>query len=69
MISTFSLTILGGNHLDQLKIVIQRLQIAGLKIHAKKSFFGRTEWECLGYWITKDGVQPVPKKVQAIYNI
>ncbi len=26
------------NHLDQLKIVLQRLQNAGLKIHVKKSF-------------------------------
>jgi len=42
------------HHLDQLKIVLQRLQNAGLKIHAKKSFFGRTELEYLGYWITRD---------------
>jgi len=57
------------NHLDQLKIVLQRLQNAGLEIHAKKSFFGQTELEYLGYWITRDGVQPIPKKVQAIMNI
>ena len=57
------------NHLEQLKIVFTRLRDAGLKIHAKKSFFGRTELEYLGYWITRDGIQPLPKKVQAILNI
>ena len=57
------------NHLIQLKTVFTRLRDAGLKIHAKKSFFGRTELEYLGYWITRDGVQPLPKKVQAILNI
>jgi len=56
-------------HLTQLHIVFQRLQDAGLKVHAKKSFFGRTELEYLGYWITREGVQPLPKKVQAILNI
>ncbi len=57
------------NHLNQLRTVFSRLRDAGLKIHAKKSFFGRTELEYLGYWITREGVQPLPKKVQAILNI
>jgi len=38
-----------GNHLIQLKTVFTRLRDAGLKIHAKKSFFGQTELEYLGY--------------------
>jgi len=43
------------------------LQAAGLKMNAKKSFFGQTELEYLGcYWITCNGIQPLPKKVQAI---
>jgi len=33
------------NHLQQLKIVYIRLRDAGLKIHANKSFFARTELE------------------------
>ena len=57
------------HHLEQLKIVFTRLRDAGLKVHAKKSFFGRTELEYLGYYITRDGVKPLPKKVQAILNI
>jgi len=50
------------NHLNQLRTVFSRLRDAGLKVHAKKSFFGRSELEYLGYWITREGVQPLPKK-------
>ena len=38
-------------------------------MNAKKSFFGRPELEYLGYWITRQGIQPLPKKVLAITNI
>jgi len=55
-------------HLVQLEEVLTRLQKAGLKVNAKKSFFGRHELEYLGYWITREGVMPIPKKVQAILN-
>ena len=56
-------------HMQQLETVLTRLQKAGLKVNAKKSFFGRHELEYLGYWITRKGVMPIPKKVQAIKNI
>jgi len=57
------------NHLQQLKIVFTRLKGTTLKIHAKKSFFGRTALEYLGYWITRDRIQPLSKKLQAILNM
>ena len=66
------LIITNGNwtdHLDKLETVLARLQKAGLKVNAKKSFFGRPELEYLGYWITRQGIQPLPKKVLAITNI
>jgi RNase H-like domain found in reverse transcriptase/Reverse transcriptase (RNA-dependent DNA polymerase)/Integrase zinc binding domain len=56
-------------HLRNLDTVLSRLREAGLKVNAKKSFFGRSELEYLGYWITREGIQPVTKKVQAIQNI
>jgi hypothetical protein len=58
-----------SQHLEHLETVFQRLQSAGLKVNAKKSFFGRPELEYLGYWITRQGIQPIPKKVDAIQNI
>ena len=66
------LVITSGNwtdHLDKLEAVLTRLQNAGLKVNAKKSFFGKPELEYLGYWITRKGIQPLPKKVLAISNI
>jgi hypothetical protein len=57
------------DHLECLNTVFQCLQDAGLKINAKKSFFGRTELEYLGYWISRQGIQPIAKKVEAIQNI
>lgn len=56
-------------HLSHLDTVFTRLQNAGLKINAKKSFFGKHELEYLGYWITRRGIQPIPKKVDAIKNL
>ena len=56
-------------HLEQLEKVLERLQEAGLKVNAKKSFFGRQELEYLSYWVTRDVIQPLPKQVEAIVNI
>ena len=58
-----------SDHLDKLEKVLERLRNAGLKVNAEKSFFGRAELEYLGYWITRDGFQPLPQKVQAIINM
>jgi RNase H-like domain found in reverse transcriptase len=49
--------------------VFNRLKQAGLKVNAKKSFFMKSELEYLGYWISKQGVSPTTKKVNAITNI
>lgn len=57
------------DHMDKLSIVLQRLKDAGLKVNVKKSFFARTELEYLGYWITRDGIQPQTKKVEAVKKI
>eukprot|EP00957_Ditylum_brightwellii_P064977 4929199-Ditylum_brightwellii.AAC.1 len=35
----------------------------------EKSFFGQKEVEYLGYWITREGIIPLPKKVSAIHEI
>jgi hypothetical protein len=41
----------------------------GLKINANKSHFAKAKIEYLGYWITWQGVQPLPKKVDALQNL
>ena len=56
-------------HLDQLEVTLTRLSEAGLRINASKSHFCQTELEYLGYWITRNGIRPVTKKVEAIQKL
>ncbi len=53
----------------QLKMVLTRLRDVGLRINAQKSFFCAIETEYLGYILTRTGIKPQPKKVQAILAI
>ena len=46
-------------HLAQLEKALERSQDVGLKVNAKKSFFGKHELEHLGNWVTRDGIQPL----------
>ena len=57
------------DHLDKLKMVLTRLREAGLQINARKSFFCTIETEYLGYTLTRIGIKPQQKKVQAILAI
>ena len=56
-------------HINQLDEVLNRLQKAGLKVNANKSFFGRSELEYLGFWVTRNGIKPLPKKIEAILKL
>ena len=53
-------------HLQKLETVLTRLHDAGLKVNAAKSLFCAHEIEYLGYILTREGIKPQPKKVQAI---
>ncbi len=53
-------------HLQKLETVLTRLCDVGLKVNVAKSSFCAHEIEYLGYILTKEGIKPQPKKVQAI---
>ena len=53
-------------HLQKMETILTRLRDAGLKVNAAKSSFCAHEIEYLGYILTRDGIKPQPKKVQAI---
>ena len=53
-------------HLSVLEEVFSRLQKAGLKVNARKSCFGVHKFDYLGYHVTRDGVMPIPKKLETI---
>ena len=57
------------DHLDKVEQILERLCKIGLKVNANKSKFCRTEVEYLGYLITRDGIKPQAKKVQALHNM
>ena len=57
------------DHLTELEEVLTRLQDNGLKVNIRKSFLGQHELEYLGYWISRNGIQPLKKKVDAILKI
>ena len=56
-------------HLSILEEMFTRLQEAGLKVNARKSCFGAHKFYYLGYHITREGVMPIPKKVEAIQSL
>ena len=56
-------------HLTVLKEMSTRLQKAGLKVNAIKSCFGAHKFDYLSYHVTRDGVMPIPKKVEAIQGL
>ena len=55
-----------GEHLSILEEMFSRLQKAGFKVKARKSCFDAHKFDYLGYHVTRDGVMPIPKKVEAI---
>ena len=57
------------DHLEKLSTVLAKLQKAGLKVNAVKSNFCQPEVEYLGFLITRRGIKPQPKKVEAIHNM
>jgi hypothetical protein len=53
-------------HLQKMETVLTRLCDARLKVNVAESSFCAHEIEYLGYILTRDGIKPQPKKVQAI---
>jgi hypothetical protein len=61
------------DHLLKLEMVLERLSTAGVRVNISKSKFFADQIEYLrqGYWITRQGIQPISNKVEinAILNI
>jgi hypothetical protein len=56
-------------HADIMKTVLERLQEANFRADLKNCYFGESKIDYLGYEITRDGIQPQPKKVEAILKL
>jgi hypothetical protein len=57
------------NHLNQLDEILQRLKENNLQVNGDKSSFCAIEAEFLGFVLTRQGVKPQLKKVEAIVKI
>jgi hypothetical protein len=49
--------------------VLGRLQQANFRANLRKCYFGESKNYYLGYGITRDGIQPQPKKLEAILKL
>jgi hypothetical protein len=56
-------------HILKLEMVLARLSTAGMRVNISKSKFFAEQIEYLGYWITRQVIQPTRNKVEAILNI
>jgi hypothetical protein len=56
-------------HAAIMETVLERLQKANFREYLKKCYFGDPKIDYLGYEITRDGIQPQPKKVKAILKL
>jgi hypothetical protein len=56
-------------HLSGFDEILSRIQSAGLKVNARKSFFGVNKLEYLGYAISTEGISPISKKLEALKAI
>jgi Reverse transcriptase (RNA-dependent DNA polymerase) len=70
-----NLLILSNNNFNdhifllKLEMVQVKLSTAGMRVNASKSKIFAQQIEYIGYWITRQGIQPVHNKVEAILNI
>ena len=53
-------------HLTHLRLVFERLSQHGIIINSQKSQFGASSLKFLGHVVDKDGIHPLPEKVEAI---
>jgi hypothetical protein len=55
-------------HMEHLRLVLQRFKEEGLKLRLKKYFFGLEEMEYLGYTVSVGQISVSTKKVEAVAN-
>jgi hypothetical protein len=56
-------------HAAIIKQVLERLKTANFRANLRKCYFGGSKIDYLGYEITRDGIQPQPKKVESILKL
>ena len=52
--------------LKALEKVLKILAEVGLKVNAERYVFNQIETEYIGFWISRNGVRPLPSTIEAI---
>ena len=55
-------------HAEHIRAVLQRFNDHGIVINPDKCQFGASELIFLGHLVSKDGIRPLPEKVEALHN-
>ena len=55
-----------ADHIQRLELTLNKLKVKGLKCYIERSFFRQTKMEYLGFWVTRNGVKPINKNIEAI---
>ena len=55
-----------SQHMEHLKRIFELLALNGLVINKSKCVFGVSELDYLGHKVTKNGIFPLPSRIQAI---
>jgi hypothetical protein len=50
------------DHLAKLEKVLSRLEQTGFRVNLRKCAIAQRELEYLGYWLSRNGIQPQPRK-------
>ena len=59
----------GEEHIKVVEELFRRLQNAGLSISLDKCKFKKSDIDYLGYNVSKDGIRPLGRKVEAIQKL
>ena len=57
------------DNVHNLELLLNKMKEKGPKFNIKKTFFEQTEMEYLGFWVTRDGVKPINRKIKVITNM
>ena len=57
------------DHVQKLELTLNKMKERGPRCNIEKSFFGKTEMEYLGSWVTHDGVKRINRKIESITNM
>jgi Reverse transcriptase (RNA-dependent DNA polymerase) len=58
-----------NDHLDKVKEILNHLEHISFQANVRKCFFAEGKLEYPGYTISRNGIQPQPKKVEAILGL